>query len=467
MSLASHAFILLVLPMALVLYYGLFRTSRRKMFFLLFVSAIFYSLAGWQFVPLLFGLSLCTYWFGRRGWVSAGLLINLAALLLFKYWNFGVANFNLLMGMTHLNVVANVLSLGLPLGISFYVFKHIGYLLDLRSRRYPASDDPWAFLTFSAYFPQIGAGPISNYEDTAGQFYSLPGRLESGQATTGLVYLSFGLAKKVLIANQIGLLFASQGSSVTGFSGFVPSWYAVIAFAVQLYFDFSGYTDMALGVSALFGIRLPPNFNSPYLARNPAEFWDRWHISLSTWFRYYLFSPLSRSLLKKWGSGHREAAQYSANLLTMSLIGLWHGASWGYILWGAYHGALLSLNAWWKRTGRSIPKWISRPAFLAAILLGWALFMSPDFASLRHLLASLIGRHGFGGPAQLDLLWHANATLALLIGIPLAFSGYSEAAQLLLAERGRTRIQIIAWGILAAISLVLLESQISFFYVQF
>jgi alginate O-acetyltransferase complex protein AlgI len=467
MSLASHAFILLFLPLTLFLYYRLFKTPRIKMFFLLAMSALFYALAGWKFLPVLAVLSFFTHWSGRRGWILPGVIVNLGALALFKYWNFGVENFNLLMKTLHLGFAVGLLSLGLPLGISFFVFKHIGYLLDIQAKRYPASGDIWAFMTFSAYFPQISAGPISSYKDTAGQFSRLPERLDNSQAVSGLVQLSFGLVKKVLIADQIGQLLSSPLNTVNGFAGFIPAWYLLIAFAAQLYFDFSGYTDMVLGVSTLFGIKLPPNFNNPYLARNPADFWGRWHISLSMWFRYYVFSPLSRSLLTTWGSAHRELAQYAANLLTMSLVGLWHGAGWGYVLWGAYHGFLLNLGAWWNRSGRDTPSWATRSAFLLSILLGWALFMSPSLPYLRHLLAGLVYWHGLGDMALIKSLWQDNASLALLAGIPLAFSGFAEAAALLADRRGVGKWQLLTWGVLVAISLILIQKQISFFYVRF
>jgi len=467
MTFASHAFILLFLPLTCLLYYRLFKTPRGKMFFLLAASFFFYALAGWKFIPVLLGLSLFTYWSGRKGWFLAGIIFNLAALALFKYWNFGVQNFNLLMSAAHLKFAVQLFSLGLPLGISFFVFKHIGYLLDIQARRYPASEDPWAFMTFSAYFPQISAGPISSYKDTAGQFSTLPEKLENEQAVWGLIHISFGLIKKVLIADQIGLLLTSPVNTVGGFIGFVPAWYLVIAYAARLYFDFSGYSDMALGVSALFGIKLPQNFNSPYLAKDAGEFWDRWHISLSTWFRYYLFSPMSRSFLKKWGSARRELAQYAANLFTMSLVGLWHGAGWSYLLWGAYHGVLLNLTIWWKRSGREFPVWISRPFFLISILFGWSLFMSPDLAYLRHLIGGMIGWHGLGDMTLITTLWEDNATLALLAGIPLAFSGFSESARLLESGRGMGKWQLVVWGSLAALCILFIQRQMDFLYVQF
>jgi len=467
MQIASHAFLLLFLPVTLLLYYKLFRSPRAKLFFLLFASYFFYALAGWQFLPLLIGLSIATYFSARRAWTGAGIALNLLALGLFKYWNFGVENFQALLQAVGLQWSAKLLELGLPLGLSFFVFKHVGYLLDVRAGRYPAAQDPWSFALFSAYFPQISAGPISNFNDTASQLSSLPPSLDRGRAYAGLIFLSMGLAKKSLIADTLGGLLPTDLNALQFFNGFLPAWYLVLAYAMHLYFDFSGYTDMVLGASLLFGVILPPNFNSPYLATDPADFWGRWHISLSTWFRHYLFLPLSRTLLKRWGLARSQQSQYAANLATMSLIGLWHGAGWGFILWGAYHGLLLNLHAWWKRLKRPLPVLLGRPLLLFALLLGAGLFMSPNLASLEYLFLQLLGLGGFGSFASVRGLILGPATPALLIALPLAVSGVSEAAALTGETSPQHSWRAFLWGVLAAVSLLYLERNVQFLYVQF
>lgn len=466
MLFTSHAFLLLFLPFTLLTYYNVFNTARGKMFFLLVASYGFYALAGWEFLPVLLGLSLITFISAKRNWFLPGILLNLGALAFFKYWNFGAENFNALAEGLGFGFDVDLLSLALPLGISFYVFKHIGYLLDIQAKRYPAGDDLWTFLTFSAYFPQISAGPISSFKDTATQFLNLPQRLDSDQVSSGLVYLSMGLAKKVLIANQIGI-FRDVTMSTSAVAGILPAWYMVIAYAVQLYFDFSGYTDMALGISALFGVRLPPNFNSPYLATDPAEFWERWHMSLSNWFRVYLFTPLSRSLLRRWGPDKREWGQYAANLITMTLVGLWHGAAWSFLLWGFYHGLLLNIGARWKRSGYQLPALVSRPLFLISIMLGWAIFMSPDADFLGHLFQGLSGMSGFGDFAMLNTLIWSSATPPLLAGILLTFSGRSEAASLLQDKEPSSAQRFFFWGVLTAICILLMAQSQNFIYVDF
>jgi alginate O-acetyltransferase complex protein AlgI len=468
MAIASRTFLLLFLPLTIALYYMVFRSPRYKVFFLLFASYLFYGLGDWKFVPLLLGLSIVTYFFSRRGWFGWGVALNLIALGVFKYWNFGVGNINALTSIFGIDLMGGILKLGLPLGISFYIFKHIGYLLDVKKEKYPASSDILAFLTFSAYFPQISAGPISSYNDTAGQFDQLPDKLDKGNLFEALVYISIGLSKKVLIADTLGDFLASNINQIGGFNGLLPAWYIVIAYTGQLYFDFSGYTDMVIGVSKLFGINLPQNFNNPYLSANPTEFWERWHISLSQWIRDYIFTPLSLSLLKRWGTQRNHVARYVANIVTMTIIGLWHGASWSYILWGTYHGVLLNLNAWMKRRPKRLAAWITKPLFLVALLLGWALFMSPSADYMKYLFQQLAGFEGLGDITLLKKIFFDQATPVLLIAIPVALSGYTEARNFLnSATPTRNRWIAFGLGLLAVFCIWLMKTKIQFLYVQF
>ncbi len=467
MQITSHVFLLLFVPLTLAAYYWLTKTPRQKMFFLLGVSLIFYAVAGWQFVLILLGLSLATWLAARWNKFGWGVLLNLAALLLFKYLDFGIENANALFAALKISFAVGFLKLVIPLGLSFFVFKHIGYLLDVQQKRYPAASDFWAFATFSFYFPQISAGPISSFKDTASQFETLPDRLNSEQLKSSLVYITLGLAKKIFVADTIGVLLGSQINHVNTFSGLIPAWYLVIAYAVQLYFDFSGYSDIVLGISALFGVRLPQNFNNPYLARNIGEFWERWHISLSIWFRTYLFSPLSRTLLKKWGPEKREWAQYAANIVTMTLVGLWHGAGWGFVLWGFYHGICLNINAWWKRKNQSLPFALEKTLFLTALLLGWALFMSPNTRYLVYLFQQMFGFGGLGSAKIITQLLKDNASLVMIFAIPLAFSGLAETANF------ESKVQVnqyslIALGIIAALCILMIEGNSgTFIYIQF
>ena len=468
MAVASRSFLLLFLPLSVAIYYGLLKNPKQKTCFLLFTSYGFYALVDFKFLPLLLGLSLFTYYLARRGWFGWGIFLNLIALAVFKYWNFGIANINALTSSIGISVMDGILKLGLPLGISFFVFKHIGYLLDVQKEQYPASSDILSFLTFSAYFPQISSGPISSYKETAGQFDQLPHRLDATSLYEALVHLSMGLAKKVLIADTLGALLTSPINKIGGFEGLIPSWYLVVVFAARLYFDFSGYTDIVIGTSKLFGINLPQNFNNPYLSTNPTEFWERWHISLSQWIREYIFTPLSLSLLKHWGTQRNHLARYVANIVTMTIIGLWHGASWTYILWGTYHGVLLNINAWLKRKPKFAPAWIGRSVFLLAILLGWALFMSPSVEYLKYLGLQLFAFSGWGTVGLLQKLAQHPATPVLLVAIPIAFSGYAEAENFLArTNSSRSRWVALGMGVLFVLCIWMIKTNIQFLYAQF
>jgi alginate O-acetyltransferase complex protein AlgI len=464
MFFTSHAFLLIFLPITFFIYYKLCKTPDRKMLFLLIISYCFYALAGWKFIPVLLGLSLLTFLAGTKNWLFPGILLNLAALILFKYWNFGVENLDTVLQYFNLKITLNLLTLGLPLGISFLVFKHMGYLLDIQAGRYPASRELFVFLTFSAYFPQISSGPISSFKDTSVQLKNLPDHLENQQILHALIHFSMGLAKKVLIADQIGKIISIENNGPIFLGGTLPAWYMLIAFAIQIYFDFSGYTDMALGISGLFGVKLPPNFNNPYLAADPGQFWERWHMSLSNWFRVYLFSPISRLTLRKWGAERREWAQFVTNLVTMGLIGLWHGSTWVYLLWGIYHGLLLNLNAAWKRRAGSIPGWLGRPLFMVSILLGWGLFMSPNISFFKDLLENLFGMNGFGSSVFLDLVCTSNATISMIAGILLAFSGRGEAASVIHSSPQINGWNFFLWGSLCAICTLIMGQSQNFIY---
>jgi len=436
------------------------------MFFLLLASYVFYALSGWKFLFVLIGLSLATYLLASRGRENWGIVLNLFILGLFKYWNFGIENFNGIMQAIGLEWNVKLLQIGLPLGISFFVFKHIGYLLDVRNGRYPATKDFWLFATYSAYFPQISAGPISSFKD-ASQFKNLPQKLDPEKGYQGLLFISIGLAKKVLIADVLYAFLSPRIGNLQELIGIFPAWHFVILYAMQLYFDFSGYTDMVLGISTLFGISIPPNFDNPYLSKDIGNFWERWHISLSNWFRYYLFFPISRSLLTRWGSVARDRAQYTANIVTMTIIGLWHGAGWGFILWGTYHGVLLNLNAWLRKKNWNIHPITNRILLVITVMFGWALFLSPDMPSLLHLVSQLIGFGYFHFSDLWPIFSSDPSTPALFMGFVLVFSGSCEAANIVQTGSKHRVWNAIAFGVLAALCILFLQKNIQFAYVQF
>jgi alginate O-acetyltransferase complex protein AlgI len=462
MIITSYGFLLLFFPLTLLLYWGVFRSSRQKLWFLCFASYLFYALGGWLFTALLLGLSLTTFWLARIKRAGWGIALNLLALAFFKYWNFGAENINNLTSSLGVSAFAPLLGFALPLGISFYVFKHIGYLIDVRSGKYRATSDFLLFTTYSAFFPQISAGPISQFDDTGGQLAQLPRRLSSEAVYDGLMHISIGLIKKLMLADALSesLRTGLYAPGDAG-AGMLWAWLSVILYALQLYLDFSAYTDLALGVAYLLGVKLPPNFNNPYLATNPGQFWQRWHMSLSNWFRLYLFSPLSRSLLKRWGTSRQAQAQYTANLVTMGLVGLWHGAGWGFILWGIYHGLLLNLYAW---AGRRKLRLDSHLLLIILVLIGWALFLSPDLAFAGRLLAQMFGAGGIGSPEALSALYTPYTLFIAAAAIFITLSGLVEAANL---PRIQNPAAAFLLGVLALVAILQLGEAATFIYVQF
>jgi alginate O-acetyltransferase complex protein AlgI len=458
MVITSYGFLLIFLPLAFFIYWRI----RQKLTFLCIVSYLFYALGGLIFVPLLIGLSFATYWLALRKQFGWGIALNLMALIFFKYWNFGVETVNVMGHTVGITALLPLLNLALPLGISFFVFKHVGYLLDVRGGRFAPTTSPLLFLTYSAFFPQISAGPMSVSDDTLKQLADVPQTIQADQIYRGITWISIGLVKKILIADvlntslQSGLFATAEANT-----GLLWAWCSVGMYALQLYFDFSSYTDIVLGVGILFGVTLPPNFNNPYLATTPSDFWQRWHISLSTWFRFYLFFPLSRTLIKRWGTERSASAQYAANFVTMGLIGLWHGAGWGFILWGLYHGLLLNLFAWAKRRKWQIE---SHAVMVVCILIGWALFLSPNLNFAGNLLSNMIGLHGVGSFENISSIYNPLVIFTLLTAILLTVFGTVEAANLPRLDRP---LYAFTLGLVAVFCLIHLAAATKFIYIQF
>ncbi len=457
MVITSYGFLLIFLPLTFLIYWH----TRHKLLFLGMMSYLFYSLGGLLFLPLLLGLSLTTYFLARQGRTLLGIVLNLLALAFFKYWNFGADTANAMASSIGLNSLVPLLTLALPLGISFYIFKHIGYLLDVRAGRFPPVTNPLLFITYSAFFPQISAGPLSIGDDTLKQLAALPDHINSHQVYDGLTFITIGLAKKILIADVLSMSLQTGLLSNAAGSGFLWAWTSVGMYALQLYFDFSAYTDMVLGVGILLGVTLPPNFNNPYLATTPADFWTRWHISLSTWFRVYLFFPLSRGLLRRWGTNRAEVAQYASNWITMGLIGLWHGAGWGFVLWGLYHGLLLNGYAWARRRRINLDNHL---LLVLTILIGWALFLSPNLESAIHLLGNMFGVNGIGSLPQLIAQYSPATLLTAFTALILTMFGRVETSNILPINHP---ILAATLGMLAVLCLIHLGSTAEFIYVQF
>jgi D-alanyl-lipoteichoic acid acyltransferase DltB (MBOAT superfamily) len=393
----SPTFLFFFLPLCLGAYFAA-RTMKARNAVLLAASWFFYAWGEPLYVVLMLGMTFLNYGSAlaidvREGRARKAALIgavttNLAVLAVFKYASFVVHNLNA--ALAPLALLVPDLGVPLPLGISFFTFHALSYLIDVYRRRFAANRKLAEVALYIAFFPQLIAGPIVRYK-TIAQRLRLR-RHSLGRASAGLRIFIIGLAQKLLIADA----FAPLANALFDHAqrpGLIEAWLGVTAFALQIYFDFAGYSNMAIGLGLVLGFSLPRNFRTPYSSLSITEFWRRWHISLSTWFRDYLYIPLGGSRGPAWKTWR--------NLITVFLLcGLWHGASWTFVLWGAWHGAFLILErAGLGRLLRSVPRPLAWTYAILAVWGGWVLFRSPDLAHAAGIWSGMVGLHGLGGMA--------------------------------------------------------------------
>src|SRR6516162_7310708 len=363
----SQGFTLIFLPLAVLAYYAVARSVAARQYVLIAASLVFYGWWDARFIPLLVGQIAASWLLAvlgarlKRAWpLYAGIVLNLASLATFKYLDFLLASAQGLIGIELPR--AHIL---LPIGISFFSFQLISYLVD--RLRDDAPIYPFRpFALFVLLFPHLIAGPIVRHNELVPRFDLDPLRPGLWQRIgTGLVLFTIGLAKKVLLADKLAEmadpLFARAGHEWLSLG---DAWTAALAFSFQLFVDFSAYTEMAIGIALLFGLLLPENFRRPYLATNLRDFWRRWHISLSTFMRDYLYIPMG-------GSRAGVSRYVFATLATMGLCGLWHGAGWTYVAWGLWHGAGLVICHAWQRVGRPLPQAAGWLLTMLFVLCGW------------------------------------------------------------------------------------------------
>jgi alginate O-acetyltransferase complex protein AlgI len=397
---ASFIFLFWFLPVALPVYFA--APPRLRNLALILVSFAFY---GWwrpQYVLLMLLSVLIDYWAARcmgerddarakqrKRWLLVSVIANLGLLAWFKYANLFASTWN---DATPWPIEWETVVL--PIGISFFTFQSMSYTIDVYRGDVKPTRSLIDLLCFVSMFPQLVAGPIVRYRDIQD---SLTRRFTNlRMASDGVFLFALGFAKKVLIADSVGPLVdhVYAGSD----PGFLASWFAAFAYSFQIYFDFSGYSDMAIGLGLLLGFRFPENFRSPYLSHSMVEMWRRWHISLSTWLRDYLYVPLGGNRCGEWRAQFNLAA-------TMMLGGLWHGAAWTYLLWGAWHGLLLVIE---RRLGRANPyhflPYVGQ-VFLTFVLwtLSLVIFRSHTMAKLGEMLAGMTGMRGLGSIPDLGL----------------------------------------------------------------
>lgn len=369
---------LLYLPIVFVLYWFVFRRLKWQNAFIVAASYIFYGWWDWRFLLLIAFTTLCSYFSGlliasatgagKKIWLWANVLLNLAILGVFKYYNFFVENLQSLLSPLGVSLDDVTLNLILPVGISFYTFQALSYSIDVYRKNLEPTKDIVAFFAFISFFPQLVAGPIERATNLLPQFlkkrsFTYP------DAVDGCRQILWGFFKKVVVADNCAFYVNKVFSDPDGFGG-VNLWLAAICFSLQIYGDFSGYSDIAIGVSRLFGIRLMRNFKTPYFSRDIAEFWRKWHISLTTWFRDYIYIPLGGSRVKK--------NKVVRNTFIIFLVsGIWHGAEWTFLAWGAYHSLLFTplILAGKNRKYLDEPGKKFLPTMKESLLMGWTFLL--------------------------------------------------------------------------------------------
>src|SRR6201996_1182088 len=390
----SYSFIFLFLPVVLLSYFGCARFGRlAPVVWLALASLAFYSFSNWQFVPLLLASIAFNYGIGhlliarqlrpapRFAVLTVGVAGDLVVLAIFKYAGFLAANLDTLFA-TGLTV-----AILLPVGISFYTFTQIAFLVDAYRGQVARYALPH-YALFVTYFPHLIAGPILHHKDMIPQFERAESkRPDAHLMLCGLMIFAIGLFKKTGLADGIQPLVSVAFGP--GHPSFDQAWIGALAYTFQLYFDFSGYSDMAIGISLMFGIFLPLNFNSPYKASSIVDFWRRWHMTLSQFLRDYLYIPLG-------GNRRGRVLRYVNLMITMLLGGLWHGAAWTFVVWGALHGAYLCINHAWSNFGPSVSPRFTRVANAAAfaltfvsVVIAWVFFRADSISSATFVLSRM------------------------------------------------------------------------------
>lgn len=413
MVFSSHLFLFQFLPLALLLYYIV--PMRGKHLLLTLLSYVFYGWANPLFVLLMLGSTVIDYFCGllianrlgkrwkepierlrtkseggtRQRSQRIGLIIsivsNLSLLGFFKYFNFGIENYNEIVTALGWDGAAweTFFRITLPLGISFYTFQSMSYSIDIYRGEARGIRNFIDFACYVSLFPQLVAGPIIRFQEVDDQLRSRTHTLD--KFARGVALFMCGLAKKVLLANTCGKV-ADMAFEAGGGGSALDAWYGIIAYAFQIYFDFSAYSDMAIGLGLMLGFTFPKNFDSPYLAKSITEFWQRWHLSLSTWLRDYLYIPLGGNRL---GGGRT----YVNLAMVMLLGGLWHGASWNFILWGGIHGGMLAFERAQGKTSpwRRMPGWLQMVITFFVVCIAWVFFRAPDFNTALGYLGTMFG----------------------------------------------------------------------------
>lgn len=464
MVFSSLTFLFAYLPIVLAVYYLV--PMRWRNLVLLLVSLFFYGWGEPVYILVMIFSILMNWIFGNfisryrdsdrkkaKHFLVGCIVVNLALLGFFKYWDFFASNLN------HLGLSLPILRLSLPIGISFYTFQTMSYPIDLYRKQ---TDPQKSLVSFGAYvcmFPQLIAGPIVRYVDVAKQ---LDHRTLSRQSFyDGTRRFIVGLCKKVLLANNAGQVFETISQLPVCERSVLTAWLGIILYAFQIYFDFSGYSDMAIGLGKMLGFDFPENFNYPYISDSITEFWRRWHMTLSFWFRDYVYIPLG-------GNRHGLKRQLINIMIVWLLTGFWHGASWNFVLWGVYYGVILIMEKlfllkWLKKS----PGWVRHVYTIFVFLIGWVLFAFTDLNAIGGYLSSLFFASGVLADGRAWFYLRDNMVLLIVSTIactPIAKTGWN----ILNTEKGEVLVPVLTVAGLAVCTAFIVDASYNpFLYFRF
>lgn len=458
---------LLFLPIVFALHWGLARNASRQNIILLAASYFFYACWDARFLTLLLAITFASFYAAllidkkpaMAKWIlSANIAVNIGVLIAFKYFNFFAASFASLLNAVGIEADSVTLNLVLPVGISFFTFQAMGYSIDVYRRKLPPTSDFIKFATFISFFPQLVAGPIERATNLLPQLQRAR-VFDYPEAVRGMRLILWGLFKKMVVADNaaaiVNSIFATPGSV-----GSVNLWIGAILFSFQIYCDFSGYSDIAIGTAALFDIKLMRNFNKPYLSANIADFWRRWHISLTSWFTDYVYIPL--------GGNRKGRIRTHLNKITVFLIsGLWHGANLTFLCWGGLHGCLI-LPFRKKDTGRRrhalLPYTLSMGITFIVVMIGWILFradtLSGAFTYIKDMFAFSPSTDIMGKTA---LLW-----VAILMLLEIATRRYDTPFDVRPSGLWRfSAVRMATYALTFIVTVIFAGRQQEFIYFQF
>ncbi len=421
----SYIFILVFLPLILWAWWSRAFTVATRLKLLTAGSYLFYGWWDYRFVGLLILSTLIDYRVGRRihaahdrssriRWLVVSMTSNLGLLAFFKYSGFFAVSLNALFDWLRVGGAFPVPELILPVGISFYTFQTMSYSIDIYREEAEPTESIWHFAAYVSLFPQLIAGPIVRYRELDRQLRNIDQPFCWDRFAQGIMFFVVGMVQKVLLADTIAArinpLFADYAELQ-----FFGAWFAMFGYTCQLYFDFCGYSTMAVGLGRMLGFEFPQNFDSPYKSANIAEFWRRWHMTLSFWLRDYLFIPLG-------GSRGGSLLTLRNLFIVMFLGGLWHGAGWTFVVWGLYHGGMLAVHSFVRERGKfHAPRPVRVAITFLFVVIGWTIFRATDIPMCLDLLSSMAGLRGFethilaavGGSSSVAVLWTLLAVIFL------------------------------------------------------